>query len=422
MRLYKSAIAALAVRGASILLGFGVTFIIAHQLGTAANGQYALVTQTVMLLSVLAVAGTDLSLIKFLTVSKGEKHVLTNRLLGELMIFVLLACFVIGGLLWLSRSLVWNRLFGDIVPIEWIGLLALMLLGRAGGRFISAVLRSQHYFVLGQSIEVLVVPLVVVLYLVGGFAGDVKDVIVINIFASIGCLLAGGLFAWTRKKAKEDTGDVSVSAIVRSGLPLLGVGITQTFTEWFAIAVAASYLGAHETGVMRIAMQLSMVLAIIPTGLWSVFAPKMAAAYNKGDRAELGRLAKLANMTIAMVAVPLAIFISAFAGPILNFISSEAAGAELVVIILVVGQLIAAVMSCMGMLLAMTGHEKVSFRNAMIGTVVMVASGTVFVQLYGIMGLALAIVCTITWRQVSCMVAVVRLLRLNPYTGKQYID
>ncbi len=50
------------IRGLSILAGFGITFYIGREMGPVANGQYALVTQTAMFLSIVAVGGVAIAI------------------------------------------------------------------------------------------------------------------------------------------------------------------------------------------------------------------------------------------------------------------------------------------------------------------------------------------------------------------------
>src|SRR5258705_7595800 len=58
---HRQSLASLTMRAAGVLAGFVVTVLIGRWFGPRANGQYAIVTQTAMFLSIVAVGGLDLA-------------------------------------------------------------------------------------------------------------------------------------------------------------------------------------------------------------------------------------------------------------------------------------------------------------------------------------------------------------------------
>ena len=60
----KAALGALIVRGTGVTAGFALTYLIARWFGPEANGIYALIVQSAMFLSVVAVGGLDLAVVR----------------------------------------------------------------------------------------------------------------------------------------------------------------------------------------------------------------------------------------------------------------------------------------------------------------------------------------------------------------------
>lgn len=77
-----SALAAMAMRGAGVVAAFVVTALIGRWYGPVANAQYALVTQTAMFLSVIAVGGADLAVTREFSRSVAEGNKLARRNCG----------------------------------------------------------------------------------------------------------------------------------------------------------------------------------------------------------------------------------------------------------------------------------------------------------------------------------------------------
>ncbi|WCL53165.1 lipopolysaccharide biosynthesis protein [Gimibacter soli] len=413
-----SAISALAVRAVATAFGFTVTFLIAHRLGAEANGQYALVTQTGMLLAVLALGGIDLSSIRFLTPASDGKGHLTVSILGRLVLFILSTTSAIGLLFWLGGSRLWDTLFGGVIPIEWGALLVLVIVVRSSERLVSAVLRSQRRFLLGQCLETLFVPTALAFVMIFGWYNEVNALLIINIVVAASATLVGLFFCLRLALAPGEKEEPAIGAMIKSGLPLLGVGLTLVFAEWFALAVAATSFGAAEAGQMRIAWQVSGSLTLILAALNSVFAPKLAAAHKAGDREALGHLCRsITKMTLGL-AIPAALLIVLLVKPLLAIVNEETLGAVPVVHVLVISQLTIVLMSNVGTLLAVTGHEKISLRNALVGTVLLVAFGWTMAQFWGLIGLAVGVTIATLWRNIAGTYAVIKYLRLNPFTGR----
>ena len=258
----RTVILALFVRAGAVLSGFAVTYLIGNEMGAAATGQFALVSQTAVFFSVIALIGLGTSVVRHFAKAVAEKAplALTSFLsvggLGVSLLLLVALVFILGG------DFVWKALFGDSVPREFLPLLCILLIARGGTRLLGAMLRSQHSFTVGQSIAVLSVPFSTAIALILGWAENVEEALWAGAIGA-GIALAIGLIVMTRHLSANDHAvSIPMKAVLASSIPLWGVDLAAQIGEWYALAVAGRMLSPEDAGYYRVGVQLAAVLQV----------------------------------------------------------------------------------------------------------------------------------------------------------------
>ena len=411
-------LASIAVRGLSVLAGFGISWWLGHHFGPAANGHYALVTQTAMFLSVIAVGGLDLAIVREFsrTVALGQplsRSSLSKLVLASLGLAAVLAAGVvaIGG----DRLDGW---LGDHLPAASLMTLIVLLAVRAVTRVTSAVLRSQKRYVSGQVVEVLLIPGLVLLLLLAGEVVSLNRLLIAT--AAVGVLVAlGGMgVALSVTRSGPDAVRIPLLDTARTAGPLWGVALALNLGDWYGLAVVAAREGVFDAGLYRVALQIATALAIVSMGLFGVYAPRIGAAFAANDLDAVGRLTRTATRLSVVLMLPAAAVLVVAAEPILRLLGPDFALAAQTLRILAVGQAVYTATGPAGLTLAMAGHGRVNLMITGISVVGLLVLAPLGSALGGLEGVAIAVSVLLIGRNLASLLAVRHLIGVNVLTGR----
>lgn len=408
----------LAIRVLSVLAGFGVAFYIGRQMGAHANGQYALVTQTAMFLSVIAVGGLDFAVVREFAGTTVRGIALNRKtLLGATGLALLLAgvivLFLISGGEYLLESL-----FGNGLAKASSLILSIILISRTLTRLTSAVLRSQQDYLLSQIVEVLMIPAVVLFLLVIGVLRTIDQVLWCT--ASVG-IITGllGIAASLRFTGNgPDTLAVPMRRLLHSAAPLWGVAITLNISDWYGLTTVAIFLSVADAGVYRVAMQMGTVLSIVSMGLFAVFSAQISAAFAAGDRSRVAALCRSSTRLALLLVAPAAAILFLFAAPLLRFIGPEFEAGAPLLRIMAVAQVLATLSGPSGQALAMAGHGRINFLITATTTVGLIISLPLLAHFLGAIGVAIGVALVLVGNNAANLLFFWRAEGINSITGQ----
>ena len=418
LRLHRVLGGAFLLRGLSLLAGLSLTLLLGRYFGAAATGTYALITQTTTFLATVGLLGLDLSLVRHLARPTSEKRRVAVsvflRILG--LSAALVACIVL--IIGLGGDLVRRGLFGDVIGEEFLGVICITLLVRGVLQMLSGFLRSQNRIALSIVTSLIVMPSAAVCALLSGLAQDVHDLLWVTASAGIGCVF-WALWASTKHLSTQpDAITVSMRNILASSLPLWGALLTLVMGEWYALAVTARMLSVADAGVFRVGTQIAGALAVVSGTITSVYLPQISGAFHAGDRNQAARFARTAVRATVALALPAAIGIIIIAPFALPFIGPEFEAALPVVITLVIGQFLIALTGPCGLVLAMSGNEKINLAIAVAGIACLLVIAPLAAALAGIHGVAIAVSGVLVMRNLAAYVYVRFKLGIEVWSGR----
>ncbi|OBV11213.1 lipopolysaccharide biosynthesis protein [Erythrobacter dokdonensis] len=386
------------LRGFSLVTGLVLTLLLGRYFGAAATGTYALITQTTTFIVTIGLLGLDLSLVRHL--ARPKRNVATAVFLrimglsGALMLCLVLA-ILLGG------DNVWSGLFGDVIPREFTTVICVLLLIRGLHQTLCGFLHSQKRIALSLMIGLLAVPFAAVCALLSGLAQDVHELLWATAASGFVCML-WALWASTKHLSNgQDAIRVSMRQVLSSSLPLWGSLLTLVMGEWYALAVTARMLSVVDAGVFRVGAQIAAPLSVVSGTITSVYMPQISGAFHAGDRQSAARLARTAVRMSAVLALPVAVGIIIVTPFLLPFIGSEFEAAMPVVVTLLIGQFLIALSGPCGLVLAMSGNEKVNLAIAIAGIACLLVAAPVAATLAGIHGVAISVAAVLVMRNVA---------------------
>jgi O-antigen/teichoic acid export membrane protein len=414
---HSTALIALAIRAGAVLAGFAVTFLIGRQFGAAANGQFALIAQTALFLAVVGLIGLEVGVVRHFAKAVAMKAPLAPGTVFRVTAAATGLIAIIALALSLGGDFVWLRLFGNEVPRTFLLVLCVLLFGRAATQLLGGMLRSQHRFELGQIVAALSIPLITAAALISGLANSAEEALwAAAAGAGLSIVIAG--WAMRRHIARgPDALSIPLRTILVSSVPLWGVGIANNIGEWYGLAVAAVTFGAAEAGIYRVAVQIAMSLQIISIALFSVYSAKISTAFHAGDTRQVALLARSAVRLSTAAALPMAAVLLVASDFILGLIGEEFRAALPLVQILIVGQLAFTLTGPCGLVLAMSGHEKINLAITICGTIVLLVCVPIAARVAGLAGIAMSISAILLLRNVFAYWVVGRKLGISIWKG-----
>ena len=413
-----ASLASIGVRGLSVLAGFAIAFLIGGWLGPEALGTYALVTQTAMFLSIVAVGGLDLSIVRFFPKVPGEPAFARKSVLRMFGACLAICLVLVAGVMVFGGT--YFSLFEEVeADLFLLSLLAGIFVSRAFTRATSAFLRSQRHYVFSQIVEVLLIPLPVLALIVFGVTETVRDILLATALVGALAIAIGLASSFAQTTGRPEGKTVSLSPLYIAAMPLWGVAILKNFGDWYGLSVVSSQLSVAEAGIYRVAWQIATSIAFITIGIFGVFSPQIGTAIAQGQTKIVAQLGRTATRLSIALTVPAIIFLAGASGPILNFVGPEFIEAQTPLLIMLFGQAILVVVGPAGIVLALMGRQKVNLLINLLGLLTLLVSVPLGAAYYGLQGAAAAVALITAGQNVAAYVCVRQLLGIDIWKGQE---
>lgn len=174
-------------------------------------------------------------------------------------------------------------------------------------------------------------------------------------------------------------------------IPLAMITGLHLINNYADLVILGIFRQDEEVGIYRAVFQVALLVVFGLQALNQVLHPHFARIYTAKDMLKLQRLVTLSARGILILALPPALILVFFGGPLLELIFGDQykLGA-LALSILVIGHLANAAFGSVGALLNMTGHERETVRGLGIAIFVNILLNFILVPLWGMDGAAIA--------------------------------
>lgn len=421
--LVRGTVGSFGVVGASRLLQLASAVILARLLPASGYGIYATSLAVVTLLGVPTMFGLPTMLVRF--VAAYELREDWARLRGVLG-WASRAGFGVALTLAVAAAIV-VRLAGPRLGdgMEAALLISLALLPVLTMIAIPAsALRGLRHVVLGQVPMSLLLPGAFVAFLLvwaTAVQHDVHVTAAVAVGARVACavvaMAAGAALLASRLPAavRSAVAEVDHAEWLRAAFPLLLFGGLQVINTRTDILMLALLKGATATGIYQAASR-GADLAVFGLMVVNVaIQPTVARLHAAGDTVRLQRLVTSAARAATAVALPTAVAFVAAGGPILRAVfGAEYGQGAGVLAVLAAAQVVNAGMGSVGLILNMTGHERLAAQGMSAGAAANVLLNLALIPLWGTTGAAIATALSLILWNVVQGVHVRRRLGLRP--------
>jgi len=403
-RLARGAIGSFGLKISLTGFSFFTSLILARSLGAAEYGAYVYVLAWMNLLSILVLAGLDNVVLREVAAGQAQSAWGLVRGLLRWTNLVVLALSLTLGLLaaviafGIARQVNWSQLPAFLIALTVLPLLALT-------RLRQAAMQGLQHVVAGQLPEAIIQPvvfisLIVVSHSLLAWTLRARSAVALFAVAVLSALVVGAVVLRFSlpQPVKPATPTYRPREWISSALALLfvnGMGVINTHAP---ILLLGTIKGAQTAGLYAVASRGADLIAF---GLISVnlaLAPVAARLWAQRDLPRLQQMVTKSVRAALIFTVPVAAILIIFGEKFLSIFGPAFVEARPALTILICGQLANVGMGSVGVLLIMTGHERLVGIVTVMCALLNITLNLIMIPFWGLVGTAWAVtISLIVW-------------------------
>lgn len=403
------------IRIGGLFAGYLFTYFIAREYGASEVGLISLCFTLIMCISIFGRLGIDVNLIPHFSNEESKND-------SGLFLKVLLKAFIFSTLLafsvYLLKDVISIKLFRKpqlkpyifwaaltiplwTVTIVCAGLFrslkknSLFAFFNNPGRFLAALSVLLLFFICCKQ-----VPLVAI-------KAHFYGVLVLSILSVI---IAIKQFKELKISSTSDSWK-----FLKEAFPMMLSGAIIVFLGWADTFVLGVYETNEVIGVYNVALKIATLTSFSLQAINSILAPNIAKYFNNNQLEDTKRLIKFATNTNFYVTLIVVVFIILFHNTILGFFGKEFLSGVWILMILCLGQLVNSLSGSVGLIMQMTGLQKIYQNIVLVALIINIILNFVLTPIYGGIGAAIATVVSIAFWNIYGAIYLRRKLRIISY-------
>ena len=397
--LFKKGGVSFLIRIAGQIMGFIITFIIAHYFGAKGLGDYVLAVIVLRIFVLIAKLGVDTASIRFIAEYASKKQWNNIRLYrGRVSSLLLLSTIFFSITMYVFAPHIANVVGANPFYIRlnsfFILPMVFFILNYQGLRGLKKITEFSFFYWMSRVTFSAIIILITVQFSrhdnVPIFA-FLLGLIIVSILSYFVFFNRLKVLEKSNNQSKEYFGtSLGYREILLVSLPLLLAQSGQFIMAWTDKLMLGGFMSAADVGIYDVAFKLSLFVNIALTSISSITSPKFAEMYSLGDMKRLRKVVHQATKITFWSTVPIVLGFIVLSPFLLNVFGDEFKNGFYVLCILSSARLISALTGPAGNLLQMTGREVIFMKILFIGAIINIGLNYYLIPIYGIEGAAFA--------------------------------
>ena len=402
----------------------GVNILLARLLSAEDMGSFFLIFSIVSTFSIIAQWGLGRGLVKLVASELAKENIGTVRadISSSFIIVVLIS--VLLALLMISPVGDWfvRKLSGTDFLVPVTGLIGLWIIIRALQGIISESFRGFHDIkkatIFGGMLTAVISLLLYFSVWLQTESVELEAAVKLMVHAATISLIIGGVLL-TKKVGRFVLSRKSeISKVYSFGLPLMITNLSLFATLEFHIWVLAYFQPETEVALYGASLRLVLLLALPLTIINSVIPPMIADMYSQKQFSRVQGLLQKSATIVSLPAIIIFIVIIFYGSEVLGLVYGDNyTQAYIPLIVLALGQLINVFTGSPGILLTMSGHERVVMKTAFLAGSIGIITSLIGVQNYGAVGAATGYTVGIIINNISMWLYSTRYLTIHTHSN-----
>jgi O-antigen/teichoic acid export membrane protein len=401
-------------------LAFGLQIFIAREIGHISYGHYAFVIQMLILLTIFAKFGLDITVIRFIPeyISKDHKSKLKGIFFSSFLITFLssiIISFIVVIIIYaISDDISHELKFTCLIGLSVLPLLALIQIFESILKSVNCIIKAIYPQKIIRPIIFLVIISISEYFVTNNLYST--NIILMYFVANIivFLVLAYYIFKHYTIYFKYIAASYDIIVWLKYSVPMLmmsAFAIINTRSDVILIGILknTTYAGYYSAADKWANLVLWGIISIN-----TVVAPIISKYFARNKIYELQTMLIKSILLVAVISLPIALFIIINGRYLLNLYGEEFIIAYASLITLVVSYLLNALAGPVGYLLSLTGYHKEASLVMAISAIANIILNFIFIPKYGMIGAAVAtLVSTILWN-CSMYLLCIRYHRIDP--------
>lgn len=429
------AIGTLGLRVTTTALNLIIAILLARFLGTAEYGQYTLVMTVIGFLAIPTTLGLPNLIVRLVAAYEVKKQwALLKGIIGFSHITVILlsllfslAAYLLAG----KYKAVFNMDNSEVFVLAIIMLPFMSIIAVQG-----AVMRGFHQTIKGQFSGTLFKSLLFFICVVAISYLNVPEALHAVMMAQVGCVFVAFIMSSILMRTSclaeliNIKKEMAIGEWVKSALPLLFMGGVQIVNQQTDILMTAHYLNDSAVGIYQVSLKFSELTVFLLMAVNLAISPMISSLHQQGKLSELQDLMTRSARYISLFTIPIVLLLLFIGEKLIALTFGELyVEANTPLMILLIGQCMNVLVGSVGVLLIMTGYEKLATIGLVVSACANVLLNVLLIPEYGIVGAAIATTLSMviwnllmSWfsvKKVSINCSVIRFSKNNKLSGNQ---
>lgn len=389
------------------IMGFLLSFIIAHYYGAQGLGSFVLAITVLRIFTLLAKLGLDTTSVRFIASFAKQNKWKNISLFRRKTLVLLCITSVISSLIMyiLSQniSLILNIKLQYLQMASYFVLpMTFFVLHYQSLKGLKKIAEFSFFYRMSQATFT-----IISIYIISIFISDE----IVPIYAYLSALLIVSVLSfisykyWFIKSKKvnheEIIENLKIKDILKISIPLMFAQSVQFIMAWTDKLMIGNMLDPESVAVYGVAFRFSMIVSITLMAVNSIAAPKFAEKFAMNDTNSMAKIAIQSSKLIFWTTLPFAAILLIFPKFFMALYGTEFLVGFEVLRLLIIGRLINAFSGSVGNLMQMSGQQNSYMSILIIGAIINIGLNLLLIPKYGIDGAAYASIVSMSFWNLS---------------------
>ena len=419
--LFKKGRISLFLRIGGQVMGFLMSFVVAHYFGAKGLGNYVLAIVVLRIFTILSKLGLDTFSIRFIaSFAKQGKWKSIQLFRKKIITIVSITSLISSAVMFIFSFEIANLVNTRLEYIELSSFFVLpmvfFMLHYQSLRGLKRIAEFSFFYRMSQATFS-----IAGLFLISEFVQSDKIPIYayLTSLSTVSLLSYVSYYYWFNKKcnfdSSEETEDLPLKKMLKISLPLMFAQSVQFIMAWTDKLMLGNMLGPESVAIYGVAFRFSMGVSITLMAINSIASPKFAEKFSNNDISGMGKVAMQSAKLIFWTTIPLASILLIFPKFFMGIYGSEFLIGVEVLRWLIIGRVVNALSGSVGNLMQMTGQQNNYMKILIAGSIINVTLNYILIPIYGIKGAAFASVCSLSFWNLTMVYMVKKKFGFSPF-------
>jgi O-antigen/teichoic acid export membrane protein len=375
------------------LLGYVFLLLVTRTSGAEVWGIFVLCLAVLNITSILSRFGVDTALLRFVAQLKGKMEEIKGIYLQGFSL-VLALSIVFSILLYFFSNILAETVFQKPNLTPFLKVISFALIPftiiHINAQAYRGLKRIKEFSFFQHTSKFLFAVIIFVLLF---YFTDI-DVIIMPIYSFLAAvfivMIFSGVGIFKTFKGVQTIIIFTKKEILSTSYPMMLSSSILLLMAWADTIMIGIFKTEVDVGFYNVALKLAMLASIILGSVNSILAPKISETFNNNKIDEFKVLIKQSTSIIFFISLPILIVLFLFPEFLLSLFGQEFVIAKTTLLILLIGQAVNAMSGSVGLILQMTGKEKVYQNILLIALVFNIMLNLFLIPKFGIEGAAIA--------------------------------